>query len=66
MKEHKGFYISPNPFSPSLLKVATVGQGGKIPKVLEGSFTSYGVVTELIDKYVESLEVKRGKTSPKE
>lgn len=66
MKEHKGFYISPNPFSPSLVKVSTVGQGGKIPKILEGSFTSYGVAADLIDKYLDSLEVKRGKTSTKE
>lgn len=66
MKEYKGYLITPNPASPSLVKVATAGQGGKIPRVLEGSFTSYGVVEGLIDKYIESLEVRRGKTATKE
>jgi len=65
MKTYNGYILSPNPFSPTLVKIATEGQGGRIPKVLEGSFTSYGVAEQAIDTYLESLEVKRGKTSTK-
>lgn len=65
MKTYKGYILSPNPFSPSLIKIAVEGQGGKIPKVLEGSFTSYGVAELEIDRYLEAMEVKRGKTSTK-
>ena len=65
MKTYNGYILSPNPFSPTLIRIATEGQGGRIPKVLEGSFTSYGVATQAIDQYLEATEVKRGKTSAK-
>lgn len=67
MKEYRGYLITPVPASPTLLKVATAGQGGKIPKELEGSFTNHGLIYLVIDKYLDSSEVKNvRKTSPKE
>ena len=55
---YKGYIIKPAPFSPSLLTVATEGKGGKIPKVLEGAFTSHATVKQVIDAYLESKLVK--------
>lgn len=52
MKTYRGYIISPVPHSPTLLKVAVEGQGGKIPNVLIGMFTSYTAVTEIVDKYL--------------
>lgn len=51
MKIYKGYIIKSNPFSPTLYTVAVEGRGGKIPKALEGSFTSVATITEIIDKY---------------
>lgn len=56
MKSYRGYIISPNPFSPTLYQVAVEGQGGSIPKVLGGSFTSVGAIQEIIDKYVSNKE----------
>lgn len=68
MKVYQGFIISTVPASPTLLKVATAGQGGKIPKVLEGMFTSHAAVQEIIDHYLASKsdeELTDGKTRKK-
>ncbi len=63
---YKGFIISSAPTSPSLYKVATEGQGGKIPNVLLGLFTSKDVVTQLIDMYLETQKgADNGKTTTK-
>lgn len=62
MTTYRGYIITPNPFSPTLYKVATEGRGGKIPSTLEGSFTSVGTVKQQIDSYLLKLETKRGKT----
>lgn len=51
---YKGYIIKPFPSSPSLLTVATEGRGGKIPKILEGLFTSHNTVKQAIDFYTES------------
>jgi hypothetical protein len=61
--EYKGYQIKPNPKSPTSYCVATVGQGGKIPAVLNGLFTSVGIAKEIIDAYVTAKEVKNGKAS---
>lgn len=67
MKEYRGYLITPLPTSPTLLRIATAGQGGKIPKVLEGSFTNHGLAYTVIDKYLDASEVKNvRKTPPKE
>ena len=63
---YKGFLISSSPLSPSLYKVATEGQGGKIPNVLSGLFTSKDVVIQLIDMYLETQKgADNGKTTTK-
>ena len=54
MKNYKGFIIKTNPLSPTMFTVAVEGRGGKIPKVLEGSFTSFKVVSDIIDKYSDT------------
>ena len=54
MRIHRGYIISTNPFSPTLYRVVTEGQGGKIPNVLVGSFTSIGTVVEIIDNYLDN------------
>lgn len=54
MKTYKGFIIKINPLSPTLYTVAVEGRGGKIPRNLEGSFTSVATVIEIIDKYLDN------------
>lgn len=61
--EYKGYQIKPYALMPSSYCVATAGQGGKIPAVLEGLFTSTGIAKDLIDKYLQQKEVKNGKTN---
>ena len=64
--EYKGFLISPYRLVPTAYSVATAGQGGKIPKVLESLFTSLGVAKTSIDEYLQmrdAKEVKNGKTN---
>ena len=63
---YKGFIIGSAPNSPILYKVATEGQGGKIPNVLSGLFTSKDVVIQLIDMYLEqNKEESNGKATTK-
>lgn len=61
--EYKGYLIKPYKTSPASYCVATAGQGGKIPAVLEGLFTSVGLIKENIDGYLLMKEVKNGKIS---
>lgn len=58
MKVYRGYIISPVPHSPTLMRVAVEGQGGKVPNVLTGMFTSYTTVMEIVDKYLESKLVQ--------
>lgn len=63
--EYRGYIIKPSKSMPTLYQVATAGQGGKIPSVLDGLFTSTGIIKSIIDNYVESKprkEVKNGET----
>jgi hypothetical protein len=56
MVEYKGYYIKPNKETPNVYQVVTTGQGGKIPTVLEGMFTSRSLAMFVIDKYVDQKE----------
>ena len=63
---YRGYIISASERSPSLLKVATEGQGGKIPDMLSGLHTSHSGVQYLIDKYLDTQKGKvNGKATPK-
>jgi hypothetical protein len=64
--EYKGYLINPHKVIPTSYVVATAGQGGKIPKVLESLFTSYGIAKDTIDYYLQNKDekgVKNGKAS---
>lgn len=64
--EYRGFLIGPYKVTPTSYSVATSGQGGKIPKVLESLFTSTGLAKTAIDDYLllrESKGIKNGKTN---
>jgi len=50
--EHKGYQIKPHKEVPSNYIVVTDGKGGKIPRILEGLFTSVGVARNRIDDYL--------------
>ena len=63
---YKGYLIMGSAQSPSLFRVSTEGQGGKIPNVLQGLFTSRHVAMQLIDGYVGNQKgADNGKTSSK-
>ncbi len=64
MKEYKGFLIKPNKVSPMNFEIATAGQGGKIPNVLDSLFTSAGIAMAAIDSYLELKGKKNGKADP--
>jgi hypothetical protein len=66
MTKYRGYLITTNPFSPTLYKVATEGRGGRIPADLEGSFTSVGLIKEIVDHYLLAQEASRGKAPTKE
>lgn len=57
--EHKGYLISPDKDYPTIYRVAVKGQGGKIPNVLLGMFTSPSVAMIVIDEYTGQKETKR-------
>lgn len=61
---YKNYIIKPDKAFPSSLVVATEGQGGKIPAVLEGLFTSYLVAKTSIDTYLET-KVRKNEASVK-
>lgn len=65
--EYRGYLIkySKNTLTPSLLTIAVEGQGGKIPKVLEGSFTNYAIAKLHIDYYLDNKVVKNAKENSK-
>lgn len=50
--EYKGYQIKPSKENPSSYIVVTEGRGGKIPKVLDGLFTSMGIAKDRIDSYL--------------
>ena len=58
---YKGYIVKSDKNFPSLLTVSTVGRGGKIPAVLEGLFTSFGDVKQVIDTYTEGKDADKEK-----
>ena len=58
---YKGYIVKSDKNFPSLLTVATAGRGGKIPAVLEGLFTSFGDVKQVIDTYTEGKDADKEK-----
>ena len=60
---YKGYLIKAYPQSPTLFTVATAGQGGKIPNVLDSLFTSAGIAMSTIDAYLGQKELKNAKAS---
>lgn len=50
---YKGYIIKPHKQFPTSYVCVTEGQGGKIPDVLSGLFTSTGIIKHLIDQYLE-------------
>ena len=59
MITYRGYILKHNIRSPNLIQVVTEGRGGKIPKVLEGSFTSHGSAKKIIDQYLEKQPTRR-------
>lgn len=64
IQEYKNYYIKPHKQYPNNYVVATVGQGGKIPNVLDTLFTSRQYAVEAIDLYLNTR--KKGKSDDKE
>ena len=48
---YKGYILTQTPFG---VTVALSGQGGKIPNVMSGLFTSYSTIHGVIDRYLET------------
>lgn len=57
-EQYKGYYVRPHKDNPTNYIIVTVGRGGKIPKVLDGSFTSRGWARNVIDQYLESKDAE--------
>lgn len=53
MISYKGYYIKPHSSFPSSFIIVTEGQGGRIPDVMKGLFTSTGIAKTLVDSYLE-------------
>lgn len=51
--EYRGYYITPFAAVPSCYVISTEGRGGKIPRIMEGVFTSRSVANSVIDLYLE-------------
>lgn len=61
---YKGYLITPAKGLGSAYEIATEGQGGKIPNVMLGLFTSRGTAMQVIDSYLE-LKEQTGKADGK-
>ena len=53
---YKGYLITPTKGLGSAYEIVTAGQGGKIPNIMNGLFTSRGTAMQVIDSYLESKE----------
>lgn len=69
MISYKGYYIKNHSSFPSSVMIVTEGQGGRIPDIMKGLFTSVGVAKNLIDSYLnkkasakESIYVSKTRT----
>lgn len=63
MISYKGYLIKPHSKFQASHVIVTEGRGGKIPKMLEGMFTSVGVARSLIDKYTSIKPVTKEKNN---
>lgn len=63
--EYKGYLITPAQGAAKCYSIATAGQGGKIPQVMTGLFTSTGIAKQVVDMYI-ALKQKNVKTDDKE
>lgn len=63
--EYRSYIIKPHAQVPSVYVVARAGQGGSIPKVLEGVFTSPTVAKQVIDTYEDNKESEEPKNDKK-
>lgn len=57
-ESYKGYYVRPHKDNPTNYIVVVAGKAGRIPKVLEGSFTSRGWAKNVIDQYLESKDAE--------
>lgn len=55
IREYKEYLIQPAKLFPNNLVIATKGQGGSIPDMLLGMYTSGAIAKKAIDMYLESL-----------
>lgn len=53
---YKGYLITATKGLGSAYEIATEGRGGKIPKMMEGLFTSRGSAMQVVDFYLASKE----------
>jgi hypothetical protein len=60
---YRGYQIKPSKQFPASYVCATDGKGGKIPNVLDGLFTSAGLIKERIDLYLDAKETDNAKVS---
>lgn len=58
---YKGYIVKSDKTFPALLTVSTAGRGGKIPSVMEGLFTSFGDIKQVIDVYTEGKDADKEK-----
>ena len=62
MISYKGYYIKSHSSFPGSFVIVTEGQGGRIPDIMKGLFTSTGIAKSLIDSYLESKATVKEKT----
>lgn len=55
IREYKEYLIQPAKLFPNNLVIATKGQGGSIPDMLLGMYTSGAIAKKAIDMYLESV-----------
>lgn len=62
MTRYKGYYIKKSSV-PRSFNIVTEGQGGRIPNVMRGEFTSVGVAKNLIDNYLDKRAILKEKSN---
>ena len=62
---YNGYQIKPHKTVPTAYIVVTDGQGGKVPDMLTGMYTSPKVAKQDIDRYLESKPIKEPRNAKK-
>lgn len=52
--EYRGYLIKPSALNSNSLTIALAGKGGKIPRMMEGLFTSKTYAMKMVDLYLDS------------